>query len=309
MPTDAVDGAVIGRGYASLVLVAGGMTYLLVVMGGVVCVTGSGLGCPDWPKCYGQIVPPADPGAIIEVTHRVLAAITGPLIVAAAILGWRRYRTIPWLSRPPLIAVPLVVAVAIFGAFAVLTGLPPAVAALDVGSALMVLALTSAAATMARAGRDTPRLPDRLVFRTAFARLALWAAGAVFFVLVTGVLVAGPGSVVRCLGWPLYGMNDAAEVGGVLSAVRRAAGIVAGGLIVALVVEAWHRYRSGAAILGAATALGILAALEASVGLLIAVRGFSMALGVVYVAAAAGVWALLAVLVVLAGLAAAPLKP
>ncbi|RPJ56288.1 MAG: hypothetical protein EHM24_30570, partial [Acidobacteria bacterium] len=268
-----------------------------------------GLGCPDWPKCYGQFVPPADPGAIIEVTHRVLAAITGPLIVVAAVLGWRRYRAVPWLSRPPVIAVPLVLAVAVLGAFAVLTGLPPAVAAIDVGSALMVLALVSAAGTVAWAGRASPQLPGRLRFRTGLARLSLWTAGTVFFVLVTGVLVAGPGSVVRCLGWPLYGIEGAAEVGSALALVRRAAGVVAGALIAALVVQAWRRCRSDAAILRAVTALAILAGLEAAAGLLIAVRGFAMALGVVYVAAAAGMWALLSVIVVLAGLASASRKP
>lgn len=292
---------VVTRGHAVLLSIASVMTYLLIVMGGVVCVTGSGLGCPDWPMCYGHIIPPVDMGAIIESTHRFLAALTSPLIVAAAILGWRKHRSIWWLSRPPTLAVGLVLAVVVFGAFAVLTGLPPIVAAIDVGSALMVLALVLTARGVALARRDDPTLPDRVTFRGSFAALTLVALAAVFLVLVSGVLVADAGSIARCVGWPLYGaVAGAAEVGGAAGPIRRVLGVTAALLIVAVVIQAWRLHRDRAAIRRGATVLAIAFLMEVAVGVLMLAHGFTMLYGVLYVAAAAGVWALLVVLAVLA---------
>ena len=289
------------RAHSVMLSTASVATYLLIVMGGVVCMTGSGLGCPDWPMCYGQIVPPVNMGAIIETTHRFLAALASPLIVAAAVMGWRKHRSIWWLSRPPALAVALVLAVVVFGAFAVLTGLPPIVAAVDVGCALTVLALVLTTWTVARVRRADPALPDRVTFRAPFARLTLSALTAVFLVLVSGTLVADVGSIARCVGWPLYGaVAGAAEVGGILPPVRRALGLIAAVLIVAVAIQAWRLYRRNAAILRGAAALAIAFLVEATIGALMAANGFTLLYGVGYVAAASGVWALLVVLSVLA---------
>ena len=295
---------IVTRAHSVMLSIASVATYLLIVMGGVVCMTGSGLGCPDWPMCYGQIVPPVNMGAIIETTHRFLAALTSPLIVAAAVMGWRKHRSIWWLSRPPALAVALVLAVVVFGAFAVLTGLPPIVAAVDVGCALTVLALVLTTWTVARARRADPALPDRVTFRAPFARLTLSALTAVFLVLVSGTLVADVGSIARCVGWPLYGaVAGAAEVGGILPPVRRALGLIAAVLIVAVAIQAWRLYRRNAAILRGAAALAIAFLVEATIGALMAANGFTLLYGVGYVAAASGVWALLVVLSVLAATA------
>lgn len=292
---------VVTRAQHILLLTASAVTYLLIVMGSVVCMTGSGLGCPDWPMCYGKIIPPLDMGAIIETTHRFLAALTSPLLVAAAVVGWRKHRSVWWLSRPPMIAVVLVLAVVVFGAFAVLTGLPPIVAAIDVGCALTVLALVLTTTVVARTRRDDPSMPDRLGLRTPFAALTVAAAAAVFLVLIGGPLAADIGSLARCLGWPLYGpVAGAAEIAGAVPPLRRALGVLAAGLVVAVVIQAWRRHRNEAAILRGATALGGALLVEAAVGALLAAHGFTMLSGILYGAAAAGVWATLVVLAVLA---------
>ncbi|MGD9144175.1 MAG: protoheme IX farnesyltransferase, partial [Anaerolineae bacterium] len=112
-------------------------------------MTGASRGCPDWPGCYGQLVPPMRLDSILEYAHRVMAALTSLFIVASAIAGWRKAGSIRWVSRPPVIAVALLLAVIIFGAMVVLRGLEPGLAALDLGSALGVLALMLTATVVA----------------------------------------------------------------------------------------------------------------------------------------------------------------
>ena len=53
---------------------------MAVTMGGVVRVTGSGLGCPDWPLCYGQVIPPWELTSWLEYLHRLSAAVAGVVL-------------------------------------------------------------------------------------------------------------------------------------------------------------------------------------------------------------------------------------
>jgi heme A synthase len=280
------------------------MTYLLITMGGVVCVTESGQGCPDWPRCYGRVIPPLRVDAVIEYTHRLIAALTSPFIIAAAIVGWQKSRPARWVSRPPVLAVACLFAVVVFGALAVLRGLSPVAATVDLGLALMVLALLLTALVVAFSRHDNPTLPDRLSFRSPFARLTLWTLIAVFVTLVSGVLVAESGSVTRCLGWPLYGARwIPPDLRGWLQVARLLIAGVTSVLVVAVVVQAWRTQRGQAKILRASAVVGVLFLTEMMLGALMLVRGSAVFLLVIYVAAAAALWALLVVLVVLAGLA------
>src|SRR5215210_7460479 len=63
---------------------------LIVLTGAAVRLTGSGLGCPDWPKCYGRVAPPLETHAVIEFGNRMLSGLVGLAAVAAGLLGWRR---------------------------------------------------------------------------------------------------------------------------------------------------------------------------------------------------------------------------
>jgi cytochrome c oxidase assembly protein subunit 15 len=304
MTESTTDGAYITGRHCYFLLAASVMTYLLITMGGIVCVSGSGRGCPDWPGCYGQIVPPMRTDAIIEYMHRFIAALTSPLVIVGAVVSWRRSRSIWWVSRPAMMAVVFLLAVVVFGAVAVLRGLAPGVAAVDLGSALMVLALVLTASVMAFSRRANPALPDRLSFRSPLAKLTLGTLIGMFIVLVSGVLVAESGSIVRCLGWPLYsGRLAAVDLRGGLQIARQLIAGLVSLSIVAVVVQAWRTQRGQTAILRVATVVGILFLAEMTVGVFMLTRGSTLFLLAAYAAMTVAVWSLFVVLTVLAGLA------
>ena len=75
-------------GYAFLALAA--LTYCLIVLGALVRAHGAGLACPDWPLCFGEVIPEFDFKVAFEWGHRALAGTVGLLFAALAFLTLRR---------------------------------------------------------------------------------------------------------------------------------------------------------------------------------------------------------------------------
>jgi cytochrome c oxidase assembly protein subunit 15 len=182
---------------------------LIVPSGALVRLTDSGLGCPDWPGCHGEVVPPLSGHAWIEYSNRVLSAI----VVALAVGTWLAAR----VARAPRrlrrwAAVPAVAGVAQgpLGALTVLSDLHPLLVSSHF--ALSIVAL-GAGVVVVLLARDNARGLERRPVRgnAALAGLALFVLCGV---IVTGVLVtaAGPHSgdpeVIRRLG----NLSDAAAV-------------------------------------------------------------------------------------------------
>ena len=171
----------------------------LVVLGGVVRITGSGMGCGDhWPRCDGQWFPPLDLETAIEIGHRWVAALLSLLIALVAIEAWRHHRTEPRLRNPATLALALLVTQVLLGAVTVKLELPPSVVIVHLANAMLLLA--TLLVTALRAGSPEPALPRAA--RHGDHGLVVFTAGFAFVLILLGAHVANLNAGWVCLGFP-----------------------------------------------------------------------------------------------------------
>jgi heme A synthase len=211
--------------------------YLQIALGGVVRVSGSGLGCPDWPLCHGRPYPPADVHSIIEYSHRAVGSVTGVLIIATVISAWLVWRTrrpiVAWLATASLIGV---VGEGLLGAGVVANELASWLVLIHLGLAMIILGFLVATAVMAMA-------PAGGVTDPGFRRLAAVAAGATYLLLLTGSTVVASGADTSCRSWPLCGSGFMPDFTGVnaFTMLHRGSVLVVGVLLVLFLVRAARR--------------------------------------------------------------------
>src|SRR3954470_9083488 len=149
--------------YARITFVALAALALIVLTGAAVRLTGSGLGCPDWPKCYGRTVAPLEYHAVTEYGNRLITGVVGFVVIAAAGLAWFR-RPFRWHLAFFGALLPIgVVAQAVLGALVVKHHLAPG---LVMGHFILSMLLLDAAFALAWCSRHEPgerrRSGDRL---------------------------------------------------------------------------------------------------------------------------------------------------
>jgi cytochrome c oxidase assembly protein subunit 15 len=153
--------------YAQVTLVALAALSLIVLTGAAVRLTGSGLGCPDWPKCYGGSTPPLESHAVIEYANRLLTGFVGFAVIAASILAFFR-RPYRWHLALFGALLPLgVIGQAILGALVVKYHLAPS---LVMSHFILSMMLLDAAFALAWCSRYEPLERGR-----SRDRLGVWA--------------------------------------------------------------------------------------------------------------------------------------
>jgi protoheme IX farnesyltransferase len=172
--------------FRRLAVISTAATFVLIAVGGLVRATDSGLGCPDWPRCFGRLAPPAELHAWIEHSHRLVAAVVVGLVALLAVAAWRtgQPRGVRWAAAA---AVVVVLTQALIGAVVVWWRLDAESVTLHLGTALVLVALLELIAFRARwPARE--RRPDR---DRGFVRLVAVGAGLIYLQMLVGSTVTG----------------------------------------------------------------------------------------------------------------------
>ena len=206
------------RRYTLLARTAAAATYLLIVLGAVVRITGSGMGCGDhWPLCNGHLFPPLDDiGTVIEWSHRLVAALVSALVVGLAVYAWWFRRAggseipglSPGVSQPSstaFISLGLLVVQVLLGAITVKLELPPWTVILHLGTAMVLLAtlLVAARDTKLTPGDSPGNMPSQGPGSPGFRPGSALLVGLAFLTVLFGALTANLGAAAACTGFPL----------------------------------------------------------------------------------------------------------
>ncbi|WP_295646694.1 heme A synthase [uncultured Methylibium sp.] len=190
------------------------LTFDLVLFGAFTRLTDSGLGCPDWPGCYGSASPlgardeihaaqtaqPTGPvthgKAWVEMVHRYLATGVGVLIIAMTVLSWQAWRRDRSAASPALATATLVWVClqGAFGAWTVTLKLYPAIVTAHLLGGLGLLALL---AVQAWGGRG-----DRVAVGAGLRRGLVAVAGLALLQIALGAWVSTNYAVLACTDFP-----------------------------------------------------------------------------------------------------------
>ena len=194
-----------------------------VTLGGVVRVTESGLGCPDWPLCYGQIIPPFSVPTMIEYSHRLSASVLSLFVAGTTALAWVGFRNRDGdesggnvgngaiVIRSSIAALVLVIVAALLGGATVLTELAWWWRLFHLSIAELLLACLMVAVITGWNGRravssgapGTPGTPASRTGGKLTRNLIIAALIGVFALILSGSYMVGYGAGTSCGTWPL----------------------------------------------------------------------------------------------------------
>ncbi len=242
-----------------------GTAVLLVTIGVIVRATDSGLGCPDWPLCHGQLLPPLDDAkAWIEWLHRTVAAIIGFEIVGLAILAWVDHRDRRSLLWPSVGAVALVGFQAWLGRETVRLGNSGESVTAHLAAAMLLVALlvyvTVRAGYPARLGGSGAN--QRFTLLAAFATLATFA------LLLFGSQVTASNSALVFPDWPLMNGSLVPALTDLTAAhaIHRWVAALVGAIVAGVAIVAWRTQRDQPVIVRLALGAAALFAIQVVVG-------------------------------------------
>ncbi len=307
------------------------LTFDLIVFGAFTRLSDSGLGCPDWPGCYGEASPlgaradihaaqTAAPGgpvtwskAWIEMIHRYLAMLVGVLILVMTAASWLARRKLPLSPWWPTATLVWVVVQGLFGKYTVTLKLYPLVVTAHLLGGLILLVLLALQHTA---------FTQRAAEAPAGLRRLVWAAVAALALQITlGGWVSTNYAVLACTGFPqcngqwwpdmdlasgftlLRGLGEAGPNGArslaalvAIHMAHRLMAVLAAALLLALAWALWHRRAQNATLGRFGAGLGLVLLAQLATGLSNVVLGWPLLAALAHSAGAAGLVLLMTLL-------------
>ena len=322
------------RAFRRLAVTTAVLTYLLIIVGGVVRVTGSGDGCGSsggWPLCNGSLLPAVRTTTLIEFSHRWITVLATALIVSLAVAAWLTQRRNRRIVVGSSVALGLLLVQIALGAIVVEFNLPGGVVMVHLANALLLLGVLVYVAVVSYSGVGVSaeegavsvaaaRTPGGVLERSR------WAAGtaaapltrastapssaatptsiaaiATYILALSGAFVVENGAGAACAGWPLCGGGfqlPASQLATINVAHRFIAGIVVllVGAAMGIVIR---RNRGNRPVRFAAMIVNVFIVLQLAAGALVVELGLPGPIRALHIALASGLWATVVLVAVL----------
>ncbi len=263
-----------------------------VTLGGVVRVTGSGLGCPDWPLCDGRVIPSLEISTLIEYSHRLSATALGLLVLATTVMAWWSHRDNVRVTASNTAALALVVVAALLGGITVLTELAWWMVLVHLGVAELAVACL-VVAVVAAWNADSKTGPVRTgpgELNRYYSLLVVTLVG-LFAVILFGSYMVGRGYGSVCATWPLCNGSVLPQGEAFLVHMSHRISVALVGVSIAgTAAAAWSRKDQQPSLAMIALVAAGLFIVQAAIGAATVWTGFSLPLKSLHLSVATLLW-------------------
>lgn len=267
---------------------------MLIVLGGIVRVTESGLGCPDWPLCKGQLIPEFEFHVLIEYSHRLLASIVAILILIQGGLLWWRYSDVKRIVVPGILSMVFLIIQVILGGITVLNELPPSIVTVHLAVSQVIFALLLAILILGwtkNHQEGAPIAETNAVSSSGLYTCAILAALGVYVITISGSYVVGSNAGFICTTWPLCngGFLPEGNLAWIHMSHRWIAGII-GVVVLWCALLSWRERMNSQLIAWVGVLVAVLLILQILVGASNVWTGLQPILRVLHLALATCLW-------------------
>jgi heme A synthase len=262
-------------GFRRLAVATAVITYLLIIWGGIVRVTGSGNGCgttDQWPLCHGSLLPAWQINTLIEFTHRWIASVCTILVVALTLAAWIWHRHQRKIVVGTGVAAGLFVVQIVLGALAVEFNLPGGVVMIHLANALLLFAVLIYVAVVACTVGTPDRSPSpSAALAPSVTRPVVIAVVATYLLALSGAFVVERGAGSGCSSWPLCGSGFSLPAGqpATINMAHRVVALVVVILLGGLMAMIGRRRKSDRGVRIGIVAVNALLVLQVAAGALV----------------------------------------